>query len=464
MRLQFGWADNDSKFIIGDREITVDGVFHSPPSSTTRELAAKLTKAGTLEKWKEVFELYGRPGHEPHAYATLAAFGSPLLKFTGQKGSIINVIHPRSGTGKTTILRMINSVYGIPDELCAQQKDTTNAKITKMGMMNNLPFTVDEITNTSPMDFSDLAYSMSQGRGKERMNSQSNSLRVNNTTWQTISICSSNASFYEKLSIAKASPDGEMMRLLEYAIDYTETLDMAFAKQMFDFQLAKNYGHAGEIYATWLVNNLEEAKETVQSIQAKIDAELKLTQRERCWSANIAANITGGLIAKRLGLIDWDMKRIYLWITEKIADMRLDVAAPVSDSVAVVGQFINRHRQNILVVNGNSDRRSNTEFLPQLEPKGALIIRYEPDTKLMFIDSKAFKDDCINMQIGFKDTIKDLTKKKILVDVKSKRLGKGMKLPGASVRSLWFDTNHSEFMNVESLVSEQEAANASGED
>ena len=54
MRLQFGWVDNDSKFIVGDKEITKDGVFHSPPSSVTAELAKRMEPTGTLDKWKEV--------------------------------------------------------------------------------------------------------------------------------------------------------------------------------------------------------------------------------------------------------------------------------------------------------------------------------------------------------------------------------------------------------------------------
>ena len=57
MRLQFGWADKDSKFIVGDREITKDGVYHSPPSSITANLAQALTPKGTLAAWKEVFNL-----------------------------------------------------------------------------------------------------------------------------------------------------------------------------------------------------------------------------------------------------------------------------------------------------------------------------------------------------------------------------------------------------------------------
>ena len=117
MRTQFGWADNNSKFIIGDKEISVDGSYHSPPSALTDDLAQHMVPAGTLEKWKEVFSLYGKPGLEPHAFAALTAFGSPLFKFVGQNGAILNLIHPSSGTGKSTILYMVNSVMGHPKEL-----------------------------------------------------------------------------------------------------------------------------------------------------------------------------------------------------------------------------------------------------------------------------------------------------------------------------------------------------------
>jgi hypothetical protein len=51
MRTQFGWVDKDSKFIIGDREITKDGVFYSPPSVATREDAALVYAKGDFEDW-----------------------------------------------------------------------------------------------------------------------------------------------------------------------------------------------------------------------------------------------------------------------------------------------------------------------------------------------------------------------------------------------------------------------------
>ena len=147
----------------------------------------------------------------------------------------------------------------------------SNAKIHQLGVMNNLANTIDEITNMSGMEFSDLAYSISQGRGKNKMKGSTNELRINNTKWQGMTLTSSNASFYEKLGVAKSSPDGESMRLLEYKIEPTDLIAADYAKQMFDHQLRENYGHAMEIYATWLVANQEAAVALLRKIQARID-------------------------------------------------------------------------------------------------------------------------------------------------------------------------------------------------
>ena len=462
MRLQFGWADNDSKFIVGDKEISVEGVYHSPPSSVTEAFAGNMHPEGTLEKWKEVFDLYNREGLEPHAFATLTSFGAPLLKFLGQSGAILNVIHNTSGTGKSTILYMCNSVWGHPVNLCGTWQDTLNAKIMRLGIMNNLPYTMDEITNMSPQDFSTLAYSMSQGRGKDRVKNSSNELRKNLTSWATISLCSSNASFYEKMGTMKTSPDGELMRLLEYKIEVREAIDPAIAKAMFDHQLRNNYGHAGLIYGEWLVNNLEEAISTCLSIQAKIDKELKLTQRERFWSAVMAANITGGLIAKQLGLISWDMKRIYRWATGMLLGLREDVKPPASDVSAIIGDYVNRGIQNTLVVNDGVDRRSNMPALPIMEPRGDLTIRYEPDTKMMYLAAKAFKNDCAKYQVNYKETLAELEAKGIFVGRAVKRLSKGMKVVSPGVQCLIIDCSSSEFLDMDEFI-QPELEDAGGE-
>ena len=452
MRTQFGWADGDSKFILGDREITVDGTYYSPPSTATKHLSPYVIESGSLEKWKEVFNLYTRPGLEPNAFAALSAFGAPLLKFTGQKGAIINLVFRGSGSGKSTTLAVCNSVWGHPDHLMCIPKDTINAKMLKLGVMNNLPFTMDEITNMIAEEFSDMSYGMSQGRWKDRSKASTNELRLNTTFWQTISLCSANAHFAQKLAALKATPDGEMMRLMEYQIGYSDVIDVAEGKQYFDHQLRENYGLAGGIYARWLVGNKEEAVQTMRAIQAKIDKELKLTQRERFWSAVVACNITGGLIARNLGLIDYDMKVIYKWATDLIKELRKEGSAPMDDASTVLGDFINRNVNQFLVVNGEADIRTSLSPAPLLEPRGALVARYEPDTKKLYIQSSAFKEDCVKRQIGYSDVLRELKLKGVFKGRVTRRLGTGMKMITVPVYALEFDCTNPEYLNVEDFV------------
>lgn len=466
MRLQFGWTDNNTKFVIGDREIGPEGTFHTPPSTVTTALAQHMVPTGSLAKWKEVFALYGREGLEPHAFAALTAFGSPLLRFTGQRGGMINVIHPRSGTGKTTILHMCNSVWGDPEALCGKKSDTLNAKIIRMGILNSLSATFDELTNTKAEEFSELIYCIEQGRGKDRVKASTNELRHNASTWRTMALCSSNASFYQKLAAYKGVPDGESMRLLEYAIEYSDAIDPAHAKHMFDHVLKENFGHAGPIFAEYLVNNQKEVEDTVLGLQAKIDAELKLTQRERIWSAMVAANMAGGLIAKRLKLIDWDLQRVYRWVCSSIESMRGDVTPPLTDAAAIIGDFVTRNMRSILAVREHADLRSNMPPRPLKEPEsGTLVLRYEPDTKKMFIIAKAFREDCAKQQIDYKATLSELSLKGMYLGSGMKRITKGMKVSSPSVYCLEFDCSHPEFIALDDQFDvDPETADASGDD
>jgi hypothetical protein len=461
MRPQFGWADDDSKFIVGDREITADGVFYSPPSNLTKTIAEWMKPTGTLEKWQEVFNLYNKPGLEPHAFAALTAFGAPLLKFTGLNGAVINVIFRKSGSGKSTTLYMCNSVWGHPERLVAIPRDTMNARIHRLGVMNNLPFTMDEITNMTAEEFSDLLYGMSQGRGKDRQKASANELRANLTFWQNLSLASANASFEEKLGALKNTPDGELMRFLEYEIGYNNVIPTDVGKKMFDHQLRENYGHAGDIYAFRLVSDKEDVVRTLMSVQDKIDRELKLSPRERFWSAIVACNITGGLVANDLGLIDFDMGRIYKWACNLIRELRENKDVPVDSASNIVGDYINRHVRNTLVVNGEADARTKLSAAPQQEPYGELLIRYEPDTKQMFIVSRAFREDCVKTQINYKDLLKQLSAKGIYKGATTRRMTTGTKIKGTPVHVLHFDCNTPDFITVDDYF-ESEAKDASG--
>ena len=448
MRQQFGWVENNSRFVLGDQEITVEGNIYSPPSKATSKLAKFIGPKGTLENWKEVWSLFGQEGMEPQAFAALSAFGSPLLKFLNQTGAIINLFNPRSGTGKTTILNMVNSVYGHPKELRLKEMDTMNGRLQWVGVLNNLPPTMDELTNATPKEYSDLLYIMANGKGKERMMAGSNELRENNTTWQNITVSTSNSSFAEKLSILKDNPEGELMRLIEYPIGLVDAINTAHAKNLFDQVLFSNYGHAGPIYIRYLLANLEQVETKCLAMQAKLDKELELLPKERFWSATFAANLQGGLFAKQCKLIDWDMTRVYDWSCKQIEKLRTETEAPLDGPEQAVGDYLYRHMQNILVVNDAVDRRTNLPSSPVREPKGELLIRIEPDTKMMFFIAKHFKEYCVKYQINYGQTLDKLEQQGRLVKKAGKRLSKGMVVSGDNIHCLWFKLAD-DFVDVE---------------
>ena len=181
------------------------------------------------------------------------------------------------------------------------------------------------------------------------------------------------------------------------------------------------------------------------AIQRKIDLELNLTQRERFWSAILACNITGGLIAKRLKLIDWDMIKLYAWATNMVHELRNDTAPPTFNAVQVIGDFVNRHIDNTLVVEDAADKRTHMPLLPTKDPRGALINRFEPDTKRLFITAKPFKNDCVELQLNYKDTLAKLKQQGIFLGTSVKRMSKGMKVVAPGVHALIFDASHPDF-------------------
>lgn len=436
MRQQFGWIEGNSRFVLGDQEVTATGHIYSPPSKTTQKLAKFIGPVGALDKWKEAAALFDTPGMEPHAFAALSAFGAPLLRFINQTGAVINLYNPRSGTGKSTVLNLVNSVYGHPKNLRLAQKDTLNGRLLWVGILNNLPVTMDELTNMSPEEYSELLYCLSNGKGKERMMAGTNELRENNTTWQTITVSTANASFAEKLSVVKRAPEGELMRLIEYPIGLVDAVGSEYGKHMFDKVLMENYGHAGPIYLRHILSKLPEVVSKLESTQAKIDRELKLLPRERFWSATIAANLVGAIFARECGLIDWDLKRIYLWVCKRLDIMRGETEAPLDDVEQVVGDYLYRSMQNIIVID-DGDARSKTKPLPKREPKGEMLVRIEPNTKMMYVAVKQFKEYCVRYQVSYTETIRKLEEKGRLVKRGLYRLAKGTSVSADPVQCLF---------------------------
>lgn len=464
-RNQMGWTPDLLGFVVGELEYTATGVKLAPPASGTRQLAAAFKPTGSLAEWKKIANFYDRPGLEPHALALFFGFGSPLLRLVEGnvvKGAMVHLKHNGSGSGKSTAQMVANSIFGHPDDLLMKKEDTYAAKMHMLGMVNSLIYTVDEITNEKAEVLSDMAYGFTSGRGKHRMESQSNKMRANHTTWCNITLTSGNASVTDVLQQHKSTADGELRRVLELSVPkYTgatkQEIDAVFGK------LVTNFGVAGPVFIEYVMTNMDGVRTMLNKMQTKLDKELGLDQSDRFYSAILTCAFVGALISRRLGLHEIDIPHVYQYavaaVNEQRAATKADVGDPSTVAQETLAAFINENVNNALVASmpqpgGLPDR-------PAITPKGPLRMRYDPMTRELSISVPDLRRFFALRQVDVRDSIARLNKAGYMKhDGKSHpiRMGAGAVggLSGIPIRCYVFDgdaigINESAFINPEAV-------------
>lgn len=449
---QFGWLEDNSGIIVGDREIRATEVVYSPPSAPTLPHVPLFQAKGDFHTWKDIINVYGREGMEYRAFALFMGFGTMLMKFTALDGYLLNLVSRESGSGKTTILQAINSIYGRPKELLLSPKDTYNSRMQRLGTMQSFAVTMDEITNMPPDQLSQQVYDVTSGRGKNRMKQHDNAERLNHTKWQTGMITSSNRYVTDALLSIKGFPDGELKRILEINVKPDSRDDATWARQHFG-RLMDNYGHAIEPFAQALVGQLPMVQAKLAEVQLRVEQAAGIRNSERYWALIASTGLAGGAIAKHLGLHDIPIKPVFNYAIDLIKETRGRAHEYMFDNDEFLGGFLQRHFHEILVINGSKDNRTGLEHAPIREPRGALTARYEPDTKMLYVVARTFRDDCAKVMANFEEVIAPYRKGQALVGVKKKRMTAGtVANTQAPVNALCFDTTKLEFFNENVLL------------
>jgi hypothetical protein len=272
------------------------------------------------------------------------------------------------------------------------------------------------------------------------MKASANEEREAQGFWATIMVCTSNASMTDKLQALKSTSEGELMRLMQYRIDPTNNLSKAEAKIIFG-GLQRHYGLAGGIYAQYLVQNLEEVIDNCLQTQAIFDKKAQIETPERFWSATAAVNLTSMTIARNLGLWDIDPKRVFGWAVNEIGNMQTESRIGQTDYAAIVGEFLLKHNSNTLVINRHSTSKSGIAATPIVQPRTAIIVRFEPDTKLIHVLRSSLKEFCVERQITFSDLLDQLHKEGSFVQSTRVRLDAGTDMQSPPVEALLFDAD-----------------------
>jgi hypothetical protein len=360
------------------------------------------------------------------------------MKFSPINCSALHIYSKESGVGKTTAMIAGASVWGNPEDLIMHERDTYNTKMNRGEIYHNLPMYMDELTNTSGKELSNLAYQLTGGRQRGRMSASSNVERHRGEAWKLLAVTTGNTSMVERISIIKAMPKAEAQRILECRVSRMQ-FDTKEETDVFSSRLQNHYGHAGKIYIKHIMENLEEVQKLIRQVQEKVDAKAGLTAENRYWSVLVACTLTGVILAKRCGLVQYDTKKLFQWAIERLKENKRQVEDMSISVEETLNDYIHEHWSNVLWIKSTDDLRKqegdiSNLVIPEALPRGKLVARYETDLKRAYLVPKPLKAWCGEQQINYNAFVGDL-KNKLNAKRMKIRLSKGthMNLPPTDV-------------------------------
>lgn len=448
MHMQMGWTASNDAFVIGTTEITNKGEERKAAASAlVRNISKLLVRQGDYDIWKKSANALNEPGFEMHMFALLCGLGSPLMRMTSTSGAMISFTSVETGNAKTGAMYAGLSVWGNPKELSVVDGNATdNAFIGRLLNLKNIFFGIDEASNIDPEQLSRLIHRISQGKAKMRMQSSVNAERDLEMTASLIAMVTSNHPMYEKLQKIKASPDGEVARLIEFVIERPTPLinNPSLGREIFD-EFRYNYGHAGpEFIKEFFKLGEERVKDKMDAWQTRLRKDFGDDTGYRFYENVVKAAFTAGEIARDAGILRVDLDRVYTKVVSKMLEIK-DSTAHINqnDFKNLLGEFSNKNQSSFLFM--DEGKMINT-----YEPR-QLVGRIEVDTGMYYVSRTEFKKYLAELNISARQFEMVMRADKILIDVEKKRLGAGWK-GGSTFHPIWvyaFKTD-----NVESLVNE----------
>jgi len=444
---QMGWQETQDGpvFVLGERIVSQEGITQAGLANAVPVEARAFHTKGDPDQWRSATRVFRHEGMESRAFAFLVGFGSPLMRFTGFEGAMVSLVG-LTGVAKTLLSRWTASIYGDHSKLILTPQDTHNSFFSRLGLYNTLPLVIDEITNVDPAVLSSLVYQITQGREKLSLTRERKE-RKNVNRWQTLALATCNApGLAEKLISNKADSTAEMSRLFEFWVESNGVITQQLGTYLYRV-FSENYGHAGQRYVEHLVQTHDTHREKLDALIRRIRADADTRPEERFWEATVAVVIYGGLLAKQLGLIDFEVMPVYRWAIEQIRKMReqKDEEGMGQDAVTVLSGFIDRHTNNRLVVDVQGRSNASRLVLTTMAPRGPLIMRQETgdgEVGKLFISRAAVRRWLTESSMNYNHVKRELEHSRILVATRRKSLGAGTEYEGGPVPCWVIDLEH----------------------
>ena len=274
---QTGWytsRDGKEYFVLPNQvygALDGEGIICRPKGGRAGDYGAN----GTLEGWQDGIARLA-VGNSRLVLAISAGFAGPLLKPMGVEGGGLNC-RGSSSIGKTTALRAAASVLGGPNYL-KSCRTTDNALEGTAAAHNDALLLMDELAQIDAKAAAQIAYMLSNGDGKGRMNPDGTMKEANK--WRVLFILSAEITLADKIEEgggkAKA---GQAARVIDIPADagcgygiFEKLHEFKSGAQLSDAIRdcsARHYGTAVHEYLTRLIVDVDAAR---QKVRAHMDA------------------------------------------------------------------------------------------------------------------------------------------------------------------------------------------------
>ena len=419
---QFGWTEDKDAYLIGDSLISAGGRTEVRVSDEfvrdPRLLEAGIVR-GSKEEWtRGVEKLYDRLNGEVYRYTICTQFGAPLvplLNYDEWNGIPLALTSGDSGFGKSTVCKI--GINALSDSRKTTISDSTaKAIIGRASVMNNLPLLVDEVTASlkDPQELSDVLYSLSNGRMRIGMQSDGRE-RVPSPPFKLNSTLTGNKNLMTELTESKTNPEATQMRVFEVAMEDYPRMDSLLEESSVHGEHAEIalrlvdhcHGVWADEYFAYLFANKPEIEDRLHKTAIAIIKSLGGgAAKERFYAYHMACTLVGGLIAKRIGAVQFDLTELKHWGFAHILKMR-HVARQFSENVEEKFSNLLSDLHGTILVTKHFDlldtRGGNTE-MPMLQMRqgfnARLVLGSDKERGKLFITVRAVEEWCAKKSIA----------------------------------------------------------------
>lgn len=437
-----GWDADRNTFLLGNKLYRRDGeVIEIAPKGKARSVSEATVPKGTLGEWKEIAEVYNKPGMEWAQAAVLTAFASPIMCMGALEKAALLFLKGSKGCGKSTALMLAVSVYGNPSELMINKDDTYLARIDKLGVLHNLSAGFDEMTDLSPREASEMAYQITQGRGKDRMMSSGEGVQRNTTRWSCLPVMTANDSIISTLAMHKADASAQMSRVLEVSATDVGTVYTAqelASNERLVRKIYSQFGTAGDAYIRYIVTRQEYIERLIEETEQMFRRRSGLGNADRFWIYMATRLIVGLKLAREAGLVAYDEGAFVAYLLDQVAHNMTTINQLRTSPESAIAVFLNAHVSNRLIVQTPRRPRGMTDdvtkgplndfgYVVQTPTTGReILVRVELSTRNVIISLVALKRWCTENGVVYTDVLRHLANSGSLVKEKaSQSLGHG---------------------------------------